>query len=141
MSKKLTPLEAFRKICNNLNNYEFTDEYKENKKLIETTLKNYAEMADRPVILCGRTHGYTQSLIDKIYENYKAVKITNLEDEKKLKVLEMIKKEIRGCLEFCYDEEHDYGEVWCVQNEEEDSVLIATANSKEEYDLLKKELL
>lgn len=38
MSKEL---QAFRKICKNLNSYEFTDEYKKNKKLIETTLKDY----------------------------------------------------------------------------------------------------
>ena len=36
MSKEL---RAFRKICKNLNSYEFTDEYKKNKKLIETALK------------------------------------------------------------------------------------------------------
>ena len=89
MSKEL---RAFRKICKNLNSYEFTDEYKKNKKLIETALKNYAELTNRPVILCGRTHGYTQALIDTICKNYKEVKITNLEDEKKLKVLEIIKE-------------------------------------------------
>lgn len=36
MSKEL---EAFRKISKNLNSYGFTDEYKNNKKLIETELK------------------------------------------------------------------------------------------------------
>ena len=62
------------------------------------------------------------------------------QDQKKLKALEIIKKEISGCLEFYYDEEHDYGEVWCVQNEEESSVLIASVDSKEEYNLLKEML-
>ena len=38
MSKEL---EAFRKICKNLNSYEFTDEYKNNKKLIEKELKAF----------------------------------------------------------------------------------------------------
>lgn len=89
MSKEL---RAFRKICKNLNSYEFTDEYKKNKKLIETTLKNYEELTSKPVILCGRTHGYTQALIDTICKNYKEVKITNLEDEKKVKALEVIKE-------------------------------------------------
>ena len=32
-------LAGFKKICKNLNSYEFTDEYKKNKKLIETALK------------------------------------------------------------------------------------------------------
>ena len=36
MSKELT---AFTKICKNLNGYEFTDEYKKNKEIIESTLK------------------------------------------------------------------------------------------------------
>lgn len=85
-------LRAFRKICRNLNSYEFTDEYKKNKKLIETTLKNYEELTSKPAILYGRTHGHTQALIDTICKNYKEVKITNLEDEKKLKALEIIKE-------------------------------------------------
>lgn len=37
MSKSL---KAFNKICKNLNSYEFTDEYKKNKKLIIDTLKD-----------------------------------------------------------------------------------------------------
>lgn len=32
-------LKAFRKICKNLNSYEFTDEYKQNKELIESALE------------------------------------------------------------------------------------------------------
>lgn len=89
MSKEL---RAFRKICRNLNSYEFTDEYKKNKKLIETTLKNYEELTSKPAILHGRTHGHTQALIDTICKNYKEVKVTNLEDEKQLKALETIRE-------------------------------------------------
>ncbi len=92
MSKEL---QAFRKICKNLNSYEFTDEYKKNKKLIETALKNYEELTSKPMILCVRTHGYTQALIDTICKNYKEVKITNLEDEKKLKALEIISQNFK----------------------------------------------
>ena len=46
MSKEL---KAFRKICKNLNSYEFTDEYKENKKLIEKALehKEKSEKAEK----------------------------------------------------------------------------------------------
>lgn len=63
------------------------------------------------------------------------------ERNKYKQTLEIIKKEISDCLEFYYDKEHDYGEVWCIQNEEESRVLIASANSKEEFDLLKEVLL
>lgn len=61
-------------------------------EIIETKLKDYEELTNKPVILYGRTHGYTQALIDTICKNYKEVKITNLEDEKKLKALEIIKE-------------------------------------------------
>ena len=32
-------LKAFKEICKNLNSYEFSDEYKKNKELIETAFK------------------------------------------------------------------------------------------------------
>lgn len=38
----MKPLRAFRKLIRNLyGSYEFTDEYKKNKKLVETALKDY----------------------------------------------------------------------------------------------------
>ena len=40
---KIKELEAFKKICRNLNGYEYTEEYKKYKKLIEETLKKYNE--------------------------------------------------------------------------------------------------
>lgn len=43
MSKEL---RAFKKICKNLNSYEFTDEYKKNKKLIEIALERLIELED-----------------------------------------------------------------------------------------------
>ena len=61
-------------------------------EIIETKLQDYEELTNKPVILYGRTHGYTQALIDTICKNYKEVKITNLEDEKKIKALEIIKE-------------------------------------------------
>lgn len=97
MSKELTPLEHLEFI----RNYEIDDEHrtldmnyacKQSLDIIETTLKNYEELTSKPVILCGRTHGYTCSLIDRICKNYKEIKITNLEDEKKIKALEIIKE-------------------------------------------------
>lgn len=44
MSKEL---QAFRRICNNLNSYEFTDECKKNKKLIENAFKDYENLKER----------------------------------------------------------------------------------------------
>lgn len=45
MSKELT---AFTKICKNLNGYEFTDEYKKNKEIIESTLKALEIIKETP---------------------------------------------------------------------------------------------
>ena len=135
MSKEL---QAFRKICKNLNSYEFTDEYKKNKKLIETALKNYEELTSKPIILCGRTHGHTQALIDTICKNYKEVKITNLEDEKKLKALEIIRNKKVAYLLIWLMERHTKKSALSLYNEpcDEDRKL-----TEEEYDLLKEVLL
>ena len=95
-------------------------------EVIETALKNY-EKTKKELKLRIQQNG---ELVSQLAQN-----------DKKLKALEIIKKEIGDCLEFYWDEEHDYGEVWCIQNEEESRVLIASANSKEEYDLLKEVLL
>lgn len=62
--------------------------------IIETALKKYDELTSKPVFLCGRTNGHTKALIDYICKNYKEVKITNLEDEKKTKAFEIIKEKI-----------------------------------------------
>ena len=58
MSKELT---AFRKICKNLNSYEFTDDYKNNKKLIEKSLKALEIIKKKMVNL--------DDLNDAIYED------------------------------------------------------------------------
>lgn len=113
MSKEL---EAFELLCrflveeiNTLRHKDLNEDYFYNKKYgvtmtdkktgttytiadIGDALKNYEELTSKPVILYGRTHGHTQALIDTICKNYKEVKITNLEDEKKLKAFEIIKK-------------------------------------------------
>ena len=126
-------LRAFRKICRNLNSYEFTDEYKKNKKLIETTLKNYEELTSKPAILYGRTHGHTQALIDTICKNYKEVKITNLEDEKKLKALEIIKE--KNVWFWVFRRTHnvnEYNEKVALYYPECDEL------TQEEYDILKE---
>ena len=85
MSKELTPLEALEKLSYGIISQEVY-------KTIETALKSYEELTSKPVILYERTHGSSQALIDYICKNHKEVKIINLEDEKKLKALEIIKE-------------------------------------------------
>ncbi len=126
MSKEL---EAFRIMVRD-NNLELP--YSNTIQAIETALKNYEELTSKPVILYGRTHGYTQSLIDYVCKNYKEVKITNLDDEKKLKAFEIIKdKKIdMGLLNETPNVE-EYNN-WC----SDEAQLIP-----EEFDLLKEKLL
>jgi hypothetical protein len=90
MSKK-TPLQAWERANNNAyeHGYEISGDL---CYIIETALKNYEELTSKPIMLCGRTHGSSQALIDTICKNYKEVKITNLVDEKKRKALEIIKE-------------------------------------------------
>jgi len=102
--------------------------------LIESTLKNYEELTSKPVILYGRTHGQTQATIDYICKNYKEVKITNLEDENKLKALDIIKGS-RVCglsLEWDINQE-----MWFVYMSE-CSLPIMYGYKKEDYDLLRE---
>lgn len=80
-------------------------------------------------MLVRRTHGETQALIDVITKNYKEIKIINLEDEKKLKALEIIKKKKVG------QYQNEYNGKW----------YFTCANdyglTKEENELLKEVLL
>lgn len=90
-SKELTPLEALERIKKwfpfKVNELEYQDIC-----IIETALKNYQELLERPCVLVGRTNGHTKALIDMISKNYKEIKITNLDDDKQLKALEIIKE-------------------------------------------------
>lgn len=89
MSKEL---QAFRKICKNLNSYEFSDEYKKNKELIETALNEKVNIENR---------------LDEIFENHNIKSFTELNErlcdynelkfdddikQKKLKAFEIIKE-------------------------------------------------
>ena len=86
---------------------------------VETELKRLEGIDNSPKIILGRHHGQTKSMIDYVCKNWKEVKITNLEDEKKLKALEIIKKK-----------------KWLVED-----ILNAFFEDKEQYDLLKEVLL
>lgn len=92
MSKEL---DALMRINQKFVQKEWNNKPRETEKdfeLIENALKNYEELTNKPVMLYGRNHKKTQALIDTICKNYKEVKITNLEDEKKLKALKIIKE-------------------------------------------------
>lgn len=53
------------------------------------------ELLEKPYVLVVGTHGHAQALIDKM-NNYKDIKIANLEDENKVKALEIIKVLFKG---------------------------------------------
>ena len=137
MSKELTALEklmngrcntCFSEVCETERNGACPN-FK-NYKIIETALKNYQELLKRPCVLVGRTNGHTQAMIDKICKNYKEIKITNLDDEKKLKALEIIKEIIPIEEEdFFYDKETDT------------YFFIGYKVSKKQFDLLKEVML
>lgn len=149
MNKKLSPLEALEKlnhtICLNINNktltfgidkyddcdckdiYEFSKCY----DIIEKALKNYQELLERPYVLVVGTHGHAQALIDKL-NNYKDIKIANIEDGNKLKALEIIKnKDVNPIDIRCCDTIEQYN-----VKENGNVPLI-----QEEFDLLKEVLL
>ena len=90
MSKEL---EALEDIILYLNASEPKGLYCENIEIIKNALKNYEELTNKQVILCGRKSRKTQAIIDMICKNYKEVAITNLEDDKRLKAFEIIKKQ------------------------------------------------
>ena len=90
MSKELEALEWLNYYKNKLQNSGQTIR-PNGFDIIETALKNYEKLTNKPITLYGRTHGHTQALIDTICKNYKEVKITNLEDKKKLKALVVLK--------------------------------------------------
>ena len=122
MNKELTPLEAWKLIDKSGTI--------ETLCIIETALKNYEELTSKPAILYGRTHGHSQALIDTICKNYKEVKIINLEDEKKLKALEIIKKRTTPLV-------IQKGQFYFLEYDNTFQYYI----TKEEYDLLKEVLL
>ena len=141
MSRKLTPLEALDRLkCfKTLNrDYEF--------EIIETALKNYQELLEKPCVIMGRTQGNTQAFIDTISKNYKEIKITNLVDEKKLKAFKIIvEKEIDiWLLKVCDYENYCRIRTKCLETNVEsmadcDKPAIPLP-SQEEFDFLKEML-
>ena len=150
MSKELTPLENFEYLirCLAIDTNEEVETirklYAGTIKVIETTLKEQGEQYKKPLVLMGRTHGQTKALIDEISKHYKEVKITNLVDEKKLKALAIITNITKHTSHFRLKERQNFGE-------DEMSYYLVIGygmgeceyklKSKEEFDLLKEELI
>lgn len=137
MSKEL---RAFRKICRCLSSsYEFTDEYKKNKKLIEEALKNYQELLERPCVVMPRASGKTNAIIEKICKFNKEIKITNLVDENKVKAFDIIKEN----LVVSYDESNNDKPCLMlgVKVDKDKLVIIYETFDEEKIDLLKRVLL
>lgn len=142
MSKKLTPLQALEDLISFIGSgfvadtHELCEYVAKRKEIIETALKNYEELTSKPVILCERTHGHAQALIDMISKNYKNIKITNLEDNKKLKAFEIIKKKRVFIGELLQsDSLEEYNDYVEEQGRYDEDKL-----TQEEYDLLKEAL-
>ena len=132
MSKELKALNRIKQFMS-LN----AAHWKQDISYIETALKNYEELTNTPPILWGRTHGNTQSIIDYICKHYKEVKITNLEDEEKLKALEIIKEKLVNVdlLMRC-----DYLDVYNMQMRVYSPIHKFQELTQKEYDLLKEVL-
>ena len=114
-------------------------------KIIETALKRLEEIDNKPKVILGRTHGQTKSMIDYVCQNWKEVKITNLDDEKKLKAFEIIKKKnitpYEDVLQNGGYEDYLMFRNLCKQDLEENEILASKLLTKEEYELLKEVLL
>lgn len=138
MNKELEWIEYYKNL---LSKHNIT--YRKNGfEIIENALKDYQELLESQCVLVVRTHGTTQKIIDKICKHYKEVKITNLEDGKKLKALEIIKKYKVNVYEFmneCIESELPYLEY--VETETWDYIQngdIGKPMECEEYELLKE---
>ncbi len=142
MSKEL---EAFERIKNHTLSY-VGDTYKtltdsremqvEDLDIIETALKNYEELTNKPVILYGKT----QALIDAICKAHKEVKVITIIDEKKIRAFDIIKKKRVNVLELCtcanYETYLAFFNKWNWYGEYDEYIL-----TQEEYDLLREVLL
>ena len=151
MSKELSLLEKLQAIKEAFLDQNVSIEYKGKKvdffKDIENALKNYQELIEKPCVLVGRTNGYTQAVIDTICKNHKEVKITYLDDQKKIKAFEIVNnKDIDiWLLKNCDYDNYCRIRTKCLETNvgsmvdcDKPAIPLPT---KEEYDLLKEELL
>lgn len=77
-------LKAFRKIRKNLNSYEFTDEYKKNKKLIEESLKAFEIIKKKNVDIttlldCRNAKEYNRWIDVRSHYSYPPLELTQEE--------------------------------------------------------------
>lgn len=105
---------------------------------IEDALKKYNELTSKTMILCARTSGKQKMLIDMICKNYKEVRVSTLESDKKFIAFDIIKEKrvYTNVLFYCF--ERDGLESY--NNFLDRSCLSRYRLTKEEYDLLKEAL-
>ena len=131
MAKELKPLQALEK----LTNYKCScmSEKIECKEIVETALKRLEEIDNKSVCFVGRTRGQTKRIIEEL-SKHPEVKVTNLDDQKKLKALEIIiKYNIHKCsVIMATDSYKDYKICWVYDN---------TKMTEEEYKVLKEILI
>lgn len=137
MSEELTPLKAFKKLREQndfLKQRNIPKEYRYDDELdiIETTLKDYEELTNKPVVLYGRT----QALIDMICKTHKEIKVINLIDERKVKAFDTIKEKQVDVYILLKTKSLDEYNEWYVGIQDNFMPL-----TQDEYDLLKEVLL
>lgn len=143
MKTELTPLEALENImcfisvdeCNFKNQAEKDKCY----NIIETALKDYEKLSKQRYVIFTRTHQQKEMFIDEICKSYKEIKVSSLEDEKKLKALEIIKEKnidvgaIKECVSaYAYNDFKELTETAIVKREK---------MTQEEYEIVKEVLL
>ena len=107
---------------------------------IEETLKKYNELTSKTMILCARTSGKQQMLIDMICKNYKDVRVSTLESDKKFIAFGIIKeKRVDVHMLFCCFEKGGLERY----NKVLDEFLTSPKYhlTKDQFDLLKEVLL
>lgn len=128
MSKEL---RAFRKICKNLNSYEFDDEYKKGKKLIETALKRLERINTIP-------HSVSKELGKPLKDNKRFINST-IECEN-IKALKIIKEKMVIPAYIINTKNVEEYNKWLKQDTFRKEWLKRML-TQEEYDLLKEVLL
>ena len=115
-------LKAFRKICKNINSYGLTYECSQNKKLIETTLKDHETLKKEYEFL-------SEHFNELLNESRKEHRIIEIIKKKKVNVLE---------LSVCgnYETYMSFFKKWNWNGEYDNFIL-----TPEEYDLLREVLL
>lgn len=111
---------------------QIDDSCEEELNLIETALKNYEELTNKPVVLYGRT----QAIIDTICKTHKEIKVINLIDKRKVKAFDTIKEKQVDVYILLKTKSLDEYNEWYVGIQDDFMPL-----TQDEYELLREVLL